>query len=72
MKPNTATKKGLLTGVVMILCFGNNLLYKGQLRKQAAVHNLYYIRGRYYLGVADHSKQMNAKHSFGEYFSQGI
>ena len=72
MKPNTATKKGLLTGVVMILVSVIIYYTRGNFenRLQYITYTIY-VAGIIW-ALLDHSKQMNAKHSFGEYFSQGF
>jgi uncharacterized protein DUF4199 len=72
MKPNTATKKGLLTGIVMILVSVIIFYTKGNFQ-----NSLQYITYTIYVAgiiwtLWEHSRLVSAKHTFGEYFSQGF
>jgi hypothetical protein len=72
MKPDTATKKGLLTGIVMILISVGIYFTMGNFQ-----NNLQYITYTVYVAgiiwtLLTYSKQPDAQHKFGAYFSQGF
>jgi hypothetical protein len=72
MKPVSATKKGLLTGIVMILVSIGIFYAKGNFQ-----NSLQYITYAVYIAgivwtLLEHSKSPDAKHTFGDYFSQGF
>jgi hypothetical protein len=72
MKPDTATKKGVLTGIVMIIV--SVLIYytKGNFEnKLQYITYSIYVAGVIWALLA-HSKDPAAKHTFGDYFSQGF
>ena len=72
MKAGTPTKKGLLTGIVMILVSVIIFYTKGNFQ-----NSLQYITYTIYVAgiiwtLWEHSKRPTAKHTFGDYFSQGF
>ncbi len=72
MKPNTATKKGLLTGIVMILISVGIYFTMGNFQNK-----LQYITYSVYVAgiiwtLLEYAKQPGAEHRFGAYFSQGF
>lgn len=72
MKPDTATKKGLLTGIVMILV-SIVIFYM----KENFENKLQYITYSVYVAgliwaLVDYSKRPDTEHKFGKYFSQGF
>lgn len=72
MKPDTATKKGLLTGIVMVLISICIYLLKGNFQ-----NSLQYITYTVYIAgiiwtLLTYSKQPGIEHKFGQYFSQGF
>ena len=72
MKPNTATKKGLLTGLVMIIISVGIYLTMGNFQNgfQYVTYSVY-VAGIAWTLIA-YSKQPTSGHRFGAYFSQGF
>lgn len=72
MKPDTATKKGLLTGIVMILVSIAIFYTKGNFdNKLQYITYSVYVAGIIW-ALLDYSRLEDTAHKFGRYFSQGF